>query len=147
MKYIYTSAEFDQKMCSIFNVDYVEKETTRISLEKITTIKPCNLGIDIGVFGKDPWNKGKKTRPLSESHKKALSLAAKSHKRTEEHIRNNALANCKSWLVTDPTGNAFIIKNMNEFCKNNGLSAGHMTMISQGKRKQHKGWTCSKIKE
>jgi hypothetical protein len=116
-------------------------------LEKLTTISPPNLGIDIGVFGKDPWNKGKKTGPLSESHKNALALAAKSHKRTEEHKKNNALAHCKSWLVTDPTGNTFIIKNMNEFCKNNGLLTGRMTLVSQGKYKQHRGWTCSKIKK
>ena len=85
MKYLYISAEFDRKLCDIFEVNYFESETTRIPLEKVPSITPCNLGIDIGVLGKDPWNKGKKTGPLTESHKKALSIAAKGYKRTVEH--------------------------------------------------------------
>ena len=35
MKYIYSSPQFDQKMCDIFEVEYVPSEITRIEIEKI----------------------------------------------------------------------------------------------------------------
>jgi hypothetical protein len=145
MKYVYITAEFNQKMCEIFEVDYTPTDTTRFLLNKTESIMPVNIGIDIGVFGKDPWNKGKNTGPLSESHRKSLSLAAKNYKRTPEHQENNRIARSDSWSVTNPKGETFTIKSMNHFCKCNQLNAGHMTLVSQGKRKQHKGWTCSKI--
>jgi hypothetical protein len=145
MKYVYITAEFDKKMAEIFNIDYVPSEPVRIPINKVKSIMPSNIGIDIGAVGKDPWNKGKTTGPLSESHRKSLSIAAKKYKRTPEHQENNRLARSESWSVTNPKGETFIIKSMNHFCKCNQLRAGSMTLVSQGKRKQHKGWTCSKI--
>ena len=92
MKYIYTSAEFDRKLCELFEVDYVPSEMERIQISKTTSVAPVNLGIDIGVKGKDPWNKGIKTGTLTDEHKQALSIAAKAYTKTDEHRGNLAKA-------------------------------------------------------
>jgi len=85
MKYIYNSAKFNRKMCEIFEVAYTPSKPDRIQVDKINSIAPVNLGIDIGVVGKEPWNKGKKTGSLSDEHKLALSIAGKSYEKTQEH--------------------------------------------------------------
>lgn len=49
------------------------------------------------------------------------------------------------WLVTNPKGETKQIKNLQQFCKDNGLDQGNMVKVSKGIIKQNKGWTCSKI--
>jgi hypothetical protein len=92
MKYIYATDKFNQNLCSLFDVEYTPMEIYRIPVEKNISIMPSNIGIDIGVKGQDPWNKGKKTGSLSEDHKKALSLSAQEYTKTEEHRNNLAKA-------------------------------------------------------
>lgn len=92
MKYIYITDKSNQNLCSLFGVEYTPEEMYRIPVEKDNSIMPVNMGIDIGVLGKDPWNKGKKTGSLSEDHKKALSIAAQDYAKTEEHRNNLAKA-------------------------------------------------------
>jgi len=92
MKYIYVKDKFNQNLCSLFGVEYTPMELYRIPVEKNISIMPSNIGIDIGVKGQDPWNKGKKTGSLSEDHKKALSISAQEYTKTEEHRNNLAKA-------------------------------------------------------
>ena len=54
-------------------------------------------------------------------------------------------ANSKTWLVWKDGVEPYIIENMNDFCRSNNLSAGTMNMVSNGERKQHKGWKCKKL--
>jgi hypothetical protein len=90
MKYIYITDKFNQNLCSLFDVEYTPEEMYRIPVEKDNSIMPVNMGIDIGVIGKEPWNKGKKTGSLSTDHKKALSIAAQGYIKSEEHCNKLA---------------------------------------------------------
>jgi hypothetical protein len=45
----------------------------------------------------------------------------------------------KEWSVTSPTGEQMVIKNLRQFCKNNGLDQGNLS------RGTHKGWKAVKI--
>jgi len=91
--YIYITPEFDKKMCEAFNVEYTPKEIQKIKLECTNkSLMPPNIGIDIGVKGKEPWNKGKKTGPLSQEQKDVLSLAAKGYNKTDQHKNNLSTA-------------------------------------------------------
>lgn len=95
MKYVYyTSPAVDKKLCELFDIHYVPSEVQRIEVEveRKTKVSPANLGIDIAVPGKPPWNKGKKTGPLSEEHKKALSIAATGYVKTAEHRRKLSIS-------------------------------------------------------
>lgn len=49
----------------------------------------------------------------------------------------------KKYIVTDPSGKTSEIINLNEFCKENGLTQSAMCNLAAGKGKQHKGWKCS----
>jgi hypothetical protein len=88
MKYIYITDEFNQKMCEAFDIEYHLTNTSRISVSKTESILPSNVGIDIGVPGKAPWNKGIKTGALSAAHKESLSIANKGHIKSAEHRLN-----------------------------------------------------------
>ena len=46
----------------------------------------------------------------------------------------------KTYEVTKPNGEVLIIKGLNEFCKNEGISASNMCNVAKGKIKQHKGY-------
>ena len=55
--------------------------------------------------------------------------------------RDNAIkANAMNYVFINPNGEFISIFNMREFCLSNGLSAPAMSMVSSGKRNQHKGW-------
>lgn len=56
--------------------------------------------------------------------------------------KNSQKGNSKKWSVISPEGEVFHIENMEDFCKNNGLHAGHMRSVASCKLnyKSHKGW-------
>jgi hypothetical protein len=49
------------------------------------------------------------------------------------------------WLITEPNGKSYKIKNLQKFCKENGLDQGNMVKVSKGIIKQNKGWKCVKL--
>lgn len=51
------------------------------------------------------------------------------------------------WEVTDPVGNRYVCNSLKKFCKEQGLGAGHMYNVANGKLKQHKGWTVKNVKD
>jgi hypothetical protein len=48
--------------------------------------------------------------------------------------------NAKCWKIIDPEGTVNLIWNMEAFCRNEGLHAGHMREVCNGKLNQYKGW-------
>jgi hypothetical protein len=48
----------------------------------------------------------------------------------------------KTYEVVKPNGEVFIVKGLNEFCKNEGIDASNMCNVAKGKFKQHKGYKC-----
>jgi group I intron endonuclease len=52
----------------------------------------------------------------------------------------------KNWIVVTPTGDTLNINNLKDFCRSHNLNNGHMTSVSQGKLKSHKGYTCMENK-
>jgi len=51
----------------------------------------------------------------------------------------------KCWEVVSPEGEVFTITNIKKFCRDKNLSPSHMSSVSTGRRKQHKGWRCRKL--
>jgi group I intron endonuclease len=49
------------------------------------------------------------------------------------------------WLITYPNGNTKQVKSLTHFCKENKLSQGNMSEVADGKRKQHKGFSCIRV--
>jgi group I intron endonuclease len=59
----------------------------------------------------------------------------------------NIEARSKLWVVIDPQGNEYTIKNLEKFCRDNGLTARGMLYVAQGKYTHHKGWKCRYTEE
>lgn len=53
----------------------------------------------------------------------------------------------KTYSVTDPHGNVFIITGLTEFCKKNGLRDGCMANVAKGRVTHHKQWKCEHYSE
>jgi hypothetical protein len=47
-----------------------------------------------------------------------------------------------TYVITHPGGQEETIIGLPAFCKEHGLTRGHMTLIAQGRRSQHKGYGC-----
>ena len=49
--------------------------------------------------------------------------------------------NMKNWIVTHiPTNIENHIRNLAEFCRNNGLNENKMRAVAKGQRNSHRGW-------
>jgi group I intron endonuclease len=50
----------------------------------------------------------------------------------------------KEWEIITPQGEKFIIKNLNKFCRENGLDQGNMMKVANGKSKHCKHYICKR---
>lgn len=79
--------------------------------------------------------KGIKRVPLSEKHKDKLRV------KRPHAGKNIAAGKSFDWMVTNvKTGEVFQIKNLNAFCRSNGLAPGNLYKTLTGVCKQHKGY-------
>lgn len=53
----------------------------------------------------------------------------------------------KSFIATDPNGNEYIDTNLREFCRIHNITSNVMSLVANGKRNHHKGWTCKYIED
>ena len=81
---------------------------------------------------KERWKQGK-----YDSEK--LRLSRIGFKQPESQKKAVAEKLSKEWSVTSPTGEKMIIKNLQKFCRENGLDQGNLS------RGTHKGWKASKL--
>jgi hypothetical protein len=81
-------------------------------------------------IGSVPWNKGKKTDQIPWNKDKNF-------------MSSGNIARMKKLLIRDSTGNQYIVDNLSDFCRKNGLNQGCMSLVSNGKIKHHKNWTCT----
>lgn len=82
-------------------------------------------------------------RRLSENGAKAGKLGNKAQRnRFKQEGRTIAE---KTWLITTPSGEQFQITNLAKFCRENGLSKCHLSAVSKGKRKHHRGYKVEKL--
>jgi group I intron endonuclease len=46
------------------------------------------------------------------------------------------------WIVTNPNGEEFKIKNLKNFCRENGISQGRLWYVANGRDESADGWKC-----
>ena len=83
--------------------------------------------------------------PLSEQHKENIRQAAIGRKHPPSQKIKVAKKMSRKHEITDPEGNVFVVDNLNEFCRSNGLDQGNMSKVSLGYIKQSKGYKCRKL--
>ena len=79
----------------------------------------------MAMLGKKAWNKG---IPNTDEQKQKIS----------EKLS-------KSWEIVYPDGKIIQIKNMDKFCKENGLFKSNMYKVAYGQQKHHRSFTCKEI--
>jgi hypothetical protein len=85
-------------------------------------------------------NKGRK---LTEEHKAKINPTGRKQPQSQKDKVAAALS--REYIITDPNGNDSRIVNLTKWCRENGLDQGNMVRVSQGKAKQHKGYTAKLI--
>lgn len=68
-----------------------------------------------------------------------LRLSRIGFKQPESQKKSVSEKLAKKWSIIDPTGNTFIIKNLQKFCRDNGLDQGNLS------RGSYKGWKAVKL--
>ena len=81
----------------------------------------------------------KKGSKLTEEHKRKVSLALMGHVQPESQKQKVAEKLSRSYQITNPDGETFVIKNLSKFCRENNLDQGNMS------RNRVRGWSCQKI--
>ena len=92
----------------------------------------------------------------TEEIKKAISESKMGIKQSPEHIKNRILSTTgfkqsdyqkkvsaetlsTEWIITNPLGQSYKIKNLRKFCRDNGLDQGNLS------RGSYKGWKAVKL--
>ncbi len=78
-------------------------------------------GSENGMFGKEAWNKNKKFPGTGKSGKENPSA--------------------KKYIICTPTGEQIFVECLKTFCDENNLNYACMKKVSEGKNKQHRGYT------
>lgn len=97
--------------------------------------------------GKSGYWAGKK---LSLEHIEKLSAAKKGKPSWSKGVPRRQSTKDKlsrEWVVVSPEGIRRQIRNLKQFCKDNGLQDALMHHVATGKRRHHKGWLCWRIEK
>tara|TARA_B110000285_G_scaffold142092_1_gene158878 strand:- start:197 stop:715 length:519 start_codon:yes stop_codon:yes gene_type:complete len=104
--------------------------------------RKSRLGINhIGNFKR--FGMANKGRKLTEEHKAKINPTGRKQPQSQKDKVAAALS--REYIITDPNGNDSRIVNLTKWCRENGLDQGNMVRVSQGKAKQHKGYTAKLI--
>lgn len=89
---------------------------------------------------------GLKNHPVSEETRKKISNTRKERniKPSRKQIKKMIGSLSKVWIITDPKGNQFEIKNLASFCRKRGLFQSNLYAVASGNQSNHKGYRCSK---
>lgn len=126
------------------------------------TYNPDEKPFDPSYMGKGPLNAfyGKKHteesksairraltgKPKSEQHKQALRKPKKKgHKQTVEHKYKKAMNKSSEWVISHPSGQREIVKNLSRFCRDNDLKYGQSNLIRGWSYKGYKAEKNGKI--
>jgi hypothetical protein len=110
--------------------------------------KPEGFGEKISAFrktfkyseeSKKKMSLSKKGKNISIEHKENIRLSRIGTKQTDYQKQRASETKQKSYKLTDPNGNEFVITNLSKFCKENNLDQGNMCA------NRTKGWTCIKV--
>jgi len=83
-----------------------------------------------------PW----KDMKLTEEHKSNISKSMTGRSQPDSQKQKVADKLSQEYIVTDPQGNTFKIKNMHQFARDNNLDQGNLSKVSKGILRQHKGY-------
>jgi len=126
------------------------KDNNIVESQEWANLKEEN-GLDGGSYKHRPETKIKNSQIMVERWKQGkydaekLRLSRIGFKQPESQKIAVAKALAKEYLVTDPDGNQYKIKNLQRFCRENNLDQPNMTAVASGRLKHCKQWKCVKL--
>lgn len=123
----------------------------KLSDEHKAKIALAHIGKKHSEATKAEMSLSRRGRKISEETKAKLSQCFKGrslpeHQRLALIGNKYALGNenrAREWILTSPSGERFLVKNLSAFCRNQGLGdCSAMVEIAKGIRHYHKGWRC-----
>jgi group I intron endonuclease len=86
-------------------------------------------------------------KTITSEQRRNISQKLTGRKLTKEHRQNQINAQSRRFKVYSPDGVEQTVKNLEEFCRQQGLNPAHLRQVASGNRKQHKGWRCERLDE
>lgn len=118
----------------------------KLSVEHRANISKSNMGHLVTIESRIKMSAAKKGKLPSPQTRRANIAYLTGRTLSAETRAKLAISKSKiEWLVIKPNGETLVVKNLKQFCRDNGLHSGHMFQVSKGKRPHHKGWKCQKI--
>ena len=124
------------------------EEASKIEIKLIAEHKKKNISLNIHNGGRGGNGYRPDTHPEFFEKLRQSRIGTKHSDKTKKLLsekRGNKVQWCYQWKIKDPKGKEFIIENLQGFCKKNNLNIGTMYYVYSGKRKQHKGYSCSRV--
>jgi hypothetical protein len=90
-------------------------------------------------------------RKLSDEHRHSISIARRKRKITMEtrikcSLTSRGKINIKKYQLIDPQGNIYTTtEGLSKFCEDHGLTSANIVKVCDGIRKNHKGWTATRL--
>ena len=82
----------------------------------------------------------KRGRKLTEEHKEKIKLGSIGKKQPQSQKDKVSVKMARDWLITEPDGTTYEIKNLRQWCKQHNVDGGNL--MSHGKSK---GYKCERI--
>lgn len=86
-----------------------------------------------------------KIKRITKESSKKSALSRTGLKQSEKTKTKRANSCSQWWEITNPQDKVYIIKNLNEFCRNNDLCSIQMGKVAKRSFATHKGWKCKKL--
>jgi hypothetical protein len=84
----------------------------------------------------------------NDTTEKAKERGIKGNKSQREKFENEGKTIAEQiWIITTPNGEKIQIENLKKFCRENNLLPNKMCEVGKGKWKQHRGYSCEKIRK
>lgn len=124
--------------------------------EHISKIASANRGRHVSKEARLKMSLARKGKKFTKQHRRKISKAKTGVKRapfTEEALRNMSLSkkgrrnfkNEKIYIITTPKGDEFVVKGLNNFCKNQAhvkLYSKYLSSCAKGNISSYKGFKC-----
>jgi hypothetical protein len=115
------------------------------SPDVIRKIAEKNAGKKRTIAVRMEMSRSRKGRRLTASQKAAIRETLIGRPVSPETRRRIGDGNAKNtYIVTRPDGKDDTVTNVTEYCRLNNLTVSAMVAVSKGRRKHHKGYTCSR---
>jgi hypothetical protein len=132
----------DLQLCNVFDIYYTPKEYNDIIFECNPDYSSSRPGEKNGMFGLTGEKCPHYGKKHSDTRKNNISKGLKGYKKSKEHLKNLGETHAKTYLITYPDGTEKVIKGLQKFCKENGLTNTLMNCVANGKQSHHKGFKC-----